>query len=63
LTVRLFGLAITAANAAGETEVAEVCEQNLQEEVDMAEWLINNLEPTTTMFLTRAETGRNDAKR
>jgi ferritin-like metal-binding protein YciE len=63
MEIASYTILIAAANAAGEDEVARICEQNLQEEVDMAEWLMDNLEPTTAMFLARAETDSDDAKR
>jgi ferritin-like metal-binding protein YciE len=63
MEIASYTILIAAANAAGEAEVAKVCEQNLQEEVDMAEWLMDNLETTTAMFLARAETDSADAKR
>ncbi len=63
MEIASYTILIAAANAAGEAEVAEVCEQNLEEELAMADWLIANLEPTTAMFLTMAETDGDDAKR
>lgn len=63
MEIASYTILIAAATEAGEHEVAAVCEQNLQEEVDMAEWLMDNLEPTTAVFLTRAETESDNAKR
>lgn len=42
-----------AAEACNESEVTLVCQQNLREEVAMAEWLHNHLSSTTTDFLAR----------
>jgi ferritin-like metal-binding protein YciE len=63
MEIASYTILIAAAEAAGETEVARVCEQNLREEEAMAEWLKNNLEPTTTAFLAREETDSEAAKR
>jgi ferritin-like metal-binding protein YciE len=63
MEIASYTILIAAANAAGESEVAKVCEQNLREEEAMAEWLKNNLEPTTAMFLAREETDSEAAKR
>jgi ferritin-like metal-binding protein YciE len=63
MEIASYTILIAAANAAGETEVARVCEQNLHEEEAMAEWLKNNLEPTTAMFLARDDTDSEAAKR
>jgi ferritin-like metal-binding protein YciE len=63
MEIASYTILIAAANAAGETEVARICEQNLREEEAMAEWLERNLASTTTMFLARAETDNDNAKR
>jgi ferritin-like metal-binding protein YciE len=63
MEIASYNILIAAANTAGETEVARICEQNLREEEAMAAWLKNNLEPTTAMFLSRAETDSEAAKR
>jgi ferritin-like metal-binding protein YciE len=63
MEIASYTLLIAAADAAGDTEVARICEQNLREEEAMAEWLKNNIEPTTAMFLARAETDSDAAKR
>jgi ferritin-like metal-binding protein YciE len=63
MEIASYTILIAAANAAGEAEVARICEQNLREEEAMAEWLKNNLEPTTAMFLAREDTGSEAAKR
>jgi ferritin-like metal-binding protein YciE len=44
-------------------EIARVCEQNLREEVAMAEWLQKNLPSTTEQFLSRTEMDDDTAKR
>lgn len=54
---------IAAAEALGETEIARVCEQNLQEEIAMAEWLQDHLPQTTEQFLARAASDQDTAKR
>ncbi|CDX21529.1 conserved hypothetical protein [Mesorhizobium sp. ORS 3324] len=52
-----------AAQAAGEAEIARVCEQNLREEEAMAEWLKDNLAQITEIFLARADADSRNAKR
>lgn len=54
---------IAAAEHLGETKVAQVCQQNLQEEIAMAEWLNSHLPGTTRDFLDRAAAGDPAAKR
>jgi ferritin-like metal-binding protein YciE len=63
MEIASYTILIAAAHAAGEAEVARICEQNLREEEAMAEWLMRNLETTTAIFLTRAETDSDEAKR
>ena len=63
MEIASYTILAAAADALGETEVARVCEENLREEVAMAEWLKNHLAPTTQMFLSRAEADRDSAKR
>ena len=54
---------IAAAEHLGEPRVAQVCQQNLQEEIAMAEWLNSHLPGTTRDFLDRAAAGDPTAKR
>ena len=54
---------IAAAEHLGETKVAQGCQQNLQEEVAMAEWLNSHLPGTTRAFLDRAAAGDPAARR
>lgn len=54
---------IAAAEHLGETRVAQVCQQNLQEEIAMADWLNTHLPGTTRDFLDRAAAGDPTAKR
>lgn len=49
---------IQAAEQVGDDEVKRVCEQNLEEEVEMASWLEKNLPVVTADFLQRQETGQ-----
>jgi ferritin-like metal-binding protein YciE len=44
-------------------EIAKVCDQNLQEELAMAEWLQVNLPQVTKTFMSRIAIGDDDAKR
>ncbi|GLS30762.1 Ferritin-like metal-binding protein YciE [Mesorhizobium albiziae] len=63
MEIASYSILAAAAEALGETDVARVCEENLREEVAMAEWLKNNLAPTTQLFLSRANADRDSAKR
>ncbi|WP_110665756.1 ferritin-like domain-containing protein [Salinicola halophilus] len=54
---------IAAAKALGEQTVRDVCEQNLAEELAMAQWLEENLGDVTRTFLSRTEQGDSEAKR
>ena len=54
---------IQAAESAGQTGVAQVCSEILKEEEDMAAWLSDHLESTTTQFLHRADDDNLRAKR
>ncbi|UCI10518.1 ferritin-like domain-containing protein [Mesorhizobium sp. B1-1-8] len=63
MEIASYTILIAAANAAGEAEIAQVCEQNLREEEAMAEWLKSNLPQVTQKFLTRADADSNSAKR
>ena len=63
MEIASYTMLIAAAETAGETEIARTCEQNLREEIAMAEWLKNHLGPTTRTFLSRADTDRETAKR
>lgn len=63
MEIASYTILIAAAQSLGETEIARVCEQNLREEVAMAEWLQNNLPSTTEQFLSRTEMDADSAKR
>jgi ferritin-like metal-binding protein YciE len=63
MEIASYTILIAAAKAAGEAEIATACEQNLREEVAMAEWLTNHLASTTEQFLGRAERDTETAKR
>ncbi len=63
MEIASYTILIAAAEHLGETEIARVCNQNLREEVAMADWLKSNLQPTTAKFLSRAETDSESAKR
>lgn len=63
MEIASYTILIAAAEAAGEEKIARVCDQNLREEVAMAEWLKNHLAPTTQQFLSRAEIDKDVAKR
>ncbi|MEX3679358.1 DUF892 family protein [Paraburkholderia sp. BR14320] len=52
-----------AANAAGDIETRQVCEQILPQEIEMAKWLLEHLPETVTQFLGRSAADRDEAKR
>ncbi|MDA3666092.1 DUF892 family protein [Burkholderia cenocepacia] len=54
---------VAAAHAAGEEEIRACCERILQQERDMAAWLLRHLPALTTAFLDRSAVDRIDAKR
>nr|WP_260525830.1 MULTISPECIES: DUF892 family protein [Burkholderia cepacia complex] len=54
---------VAAAQAAGEAEIRACCERILQQERDMAAWLLRHLPELTTAFLDRSAVDRIDAKR
>lgn len=49
---------IAAAEAQGQTEVKRVCQENLEEERDMAKWLEHHIPRLTTEYLGKVETAR-----
>ncbi|WP_173931180.1 ferritin-like domain-containing protein [Chelativorans sp. Marseille-P2723] len=63
MEIASYKILIAAAEALGEEQVASVCRQNLEEEEAMAEWLSEQLVPTTDRFLSRAEVDADSAKR
>ncbi len=63
MEIASYTILIAAAKAQGEDQVVRACEQNLREEIAMAEWLKNKLEPTTEQFLSRAMADDDAAKR
>ena len=54
---------IAAANAAGDIETRQVCEQILPQEIEMARWLLEHLPETVTQFVSRSAADRDEAKR
>ena len=63
MEIASYTILIAAAQSLGDTEVARVCEENLREEVAMADWLKARLPSTAAQFLRRAETESDSAKR
>ncbi|MBP0582564.1 ferritin-like domain-containing protein [Labrys sp. LIt4] len=63
MEIASYTILIAAAEAAGETEIVRVCQQNLREEEAMAAWLKDNLPQVTQKFLIRAEAESESAKR
>lgn len=63
MEIASYTMLIAAARSLGETEIARVCEQNLNEEIAMADWLQKHLPATTEQFLARNEIDGDEAKR
>lgn len=63
MEIASYTILIAAAQSFGELEIVRVCEENLREEVAMAEWLKNHLPSTAEQFLARAEADKDSAKR
>lgn len=57
LEIASYKILIAAAEAAGDTETAEICRRILQEEIAMAEWLDNFMPGLTQDYLARAAEG------
>lgn len=54
---------VIAAKEAGQTEIADICAAILDQEIAMAEWLIEHQEATVLAFLKRERTEGQPAKR
>ncbi|MBB4127325.1 ferritin-like metal-binding protein YciE [Xanthomonas translucens] len=54
---------VIAAKEAGQTQIAEICAAILDQEIAMAEWLIEHQEATILAFLKRERTEGQTAKR
>ncbi|MBZ9856533.1 DUF892 family protein [Mesorhizobium sp. CA13] len=63
MEIASYTILIAAAKSLGEAEVAEVCEENLHEEVAMADWLKSHIPATTEQFLARSDSESENAKR
>lgn len=63
MEIASYTILIAAAKAAGDMQTQQICEQNLQEEVAMAEWLLQHLPEVTQAFLARAANADTEAKR
>jgi ferritin-like metal-binding protein YciE len=63
LEIASYTVLIAAAEAAGDFETKLVCEEILQEEVNMARWMLENLPLVTQKFLARDEREGVAAKR
>ncbi|RAE14467.1 DUF892 family protein [Burkholderia multivorans] len=61
--IAAYTVLVAAARAAGEAEIHACCERLLQQERDMAAWLLRELPDVTTAFLDRSAVDRIDAKR
>jgi ferritin-like metal-binding protein YciE len=63
MEIASYKMLIAAAGEVGDADVQRVCEENLREEVAMADWLENKLGTVTTEFLRRDERDADSAKR
>lgn len=63
MEIASYTILIAAAKAAGDLETQQVCEQNLREEVAMAEWLLQHLPEVTQAFIARSANPDTEAKR
>ncbi|MCF6125754.1 ferritin-like domain-containing protein [Mesorhizobium sp. M7A.F.Ca.CA.001.07.2.1] len=63
MEIASYTILIAAAKSLREAEVAQVCEENLREEVAMADWLKSHIPTTTEQFLARADSESENAKR
>ncbi|MBZ9965720.1 DUF892 family protein [Mesorhizobium sp. B292B1B] len=63
MEIASYTILIAAAKSLGEAEVAQVCDENLREEVAMADWLKSHIPATTEQFLARTDSESENAKR
>lgn len=63
LEIASYRALVVAARSAGEQEVAQICEDILQQEIEMAEWLIEHQEAIVVAFLEREQLEGVTAKR
>ncbi|MEA9763051.1 ferritin-like domain-containing protein [Xanthomonas campestris] len=63
LEIASYRALVVAARIAGEQQVAQICEDILQQEIEMAEWLIDHQEAIVVAFLEREQLEGVTAKR
>jgi len=63
MEIASYTILIAAARRLNEEEIARTCEQSLQEEIAMADWLQSNLDATTAQFLERTFADSEAARR
>lgn len=63
MEIASYTMLIAAAEKCGEPDIMRVCQQNLQEEQEMASWLAKNLPDVTQRFLMRDQQDADTAKR
>ncbi|WP_423760992.1 ferritin-like domain-containing protein [Burkholderia sp. NLJ2] len=61
--IAAYTVLVAVAQAAGEDEIRACCERILQQERDMAAWLLRHLPELTMAFLDRSAVDRIDSKR
>ena len=63
MEIASYEILIAAAGEFGDAKTVKVCEEILAEEEEMAEWLLENIEPVTREYLNREEKDLAEAKR
>ncbi|MDZ5645782.1 ferritin-like domain-containing protein [Nitrospirillum sp. BR 11828] len=63
MEIASYTILIAAAEAVGDTETRDLCDQSLQEEKAMAAWLVEHLPALTKKFLARDEVLEEGGKR
>lgn len=63
MEIASYTILIAAARRLNEEDIAQICEQSLNEEIAMADWLKSNLDATTDQFLARTFAESDAAKR
>ncbi|ESY93106.1 DUF892 family protein [Mesorhizobium sp. L48C026A00] len=62
MEIASYKMLIAAAGEVGDAEVQRVCEENLREEVAMADWLENKLGTVTTSLRRKSPRGSRDGR-
>jgi ferritin-like metal-binding protein YciE len=63
MEIASYEILVAAAEEFGDSETVKVCEEILEEEEEMAEWLLENMAPLTREYLNREEKDLAEARR